>query len=174
MNNYQLQGYITNLGLYNEGELKGAWVTFPLYEDEAQEILESIGIGVENEFGEVYEEYFFTDFEQSDEVLDVSELEYATIDSINETVEAIENLYENDFELLKAVKECEGIDIESFNPDDYVFYQDMTLRDLAEELMHEQYGDDSFLDNYFDFDGYADDLSCEYNEASNGCYECIR
>ncbi len=71
MNNYELQAYITNLGLYNEGILKGAWVTFPLDEDESQEVLKSIGIGVENEFGEVYEEYFFTDFEQSDDLSDI-------------------------------------------------------------------------------------------------------
>ena len=29
-----LKGFITNLGKYNEGELVGEWVTFPIDEDE--------------------------------------------------------------------------------------------------------------------------------------------
>lgn len=58
-----LSGYITNLGKYNEGELVGKWIELPIDEDEFEEELKEIGIGEEDEFGQVYEEYFWTDWE---------------------------------------------------------------------------------------------------------------
>ena len=52
-----LNGYITNLGKYNEGELVGKWIEFPITEEELDEVFEEIGINEE------YEEFFFTDWE---------------------------------------------------------------------------------------------------------------
>lgn len=37
-----LNGYITNLGKYNEGELVGKWIEFPITEAELEEVLEEI------------------------------------------------------------------------------------------------------------------------------------
>ena len=53
----KIEGYITNLGKYNEGELIGRWIEFPIDEDDLKKALEEIGINEE------YEEYFITDYE---------------------------------------------------------------------------------------------------------------
>lgn len=80
-----LKGYITNLGKYNEGQLIGKWVEFPLMEDELEEAKEEIGI---NEF---YEEYFFTDWENDWGIDPFKEWgEYPDIDEVNTIVEELE------------------------------------------------------------------------------------
>ena len=49
-----MQVYIANLGKYNEGELVGAWFTFPI---DFEEVKEKIGLNDE------YEEYAIHDYE---------------------------------------------------------------------------------------------------------------
>ena len=59
------EAFVTNLGKYNEGELVGEWVHFPTTEEEMKEVFERIGIGSKGEFGQVYEEWFITDYDCS-------------------------------------------------------------------------------------------------------------
>ena len=82
-----LRGFITNLGLYNAGELRGEWIEFPIDEDELKEVLDRIGIDEENE------EYFFTDYECDLDCFDASSLdEYKNIEDLNEIGEKLEKI----------------------------------------------------------------------------------
>ena len=45
MNDYELKAFVTNLGKYNEGELVGEWVSFPVSADEMKAVLDRIQIG---------------------------------------------------------------------------------------------------------------------------------
>ena len=164
-----LKGFITNLGKYNEGYLIGEWITFPVSEEELTATLERIGIN------EQYEEYFFTDWE-NDYDIDFNFSEYENIDHINEVIEAVESLDFSDLELLKAVYECEGLpDIENFNPDSYIWFEGMTLEEVAYDIAeaYETQGTE-FIFRYFDYKALARDLSFEgYQESSYGVYiEC--
>ena len=162
-----LKGYITNLGKYNEGYLIGEWITFPVSEEDLNEVLERIGINEE------YEEYFFTDWE-NDYDINFDFGEYENIDHINEVIEAVENLDFSELELLKAVCECEGLpDIEKFNPDSYIWYEGMTLDEVAYDIVEGSYysKENKFLLSYFDYEAFARDLSFEgYQESSYGVY----
>lgn len=164
-----LKGFITNLGKYNEGYLIGEWITFPVSEEELEEVLERIGIN------DQYEEYFFTDWE-NDYNIDFNFGEYESIDHINEVIEAVENLDFSELELLKAICECEGLpDIEQFNPDSYIFYEGMTLDEVAYDIAEAyETKDNEFIFRYFDYEALARDLSFEgYYESSYGVYiEC--
>ena len=168
-----LKGFITNLGKYNEGYLIGEWITFPVSEEDLKEVLERIGINEE------YEEYFFTDWE-NDYDINFDFGEYENIDHINEVIEAVENLDFSELELLKAVCECEGsyaIDhIEEFNPDNYIWYEGMTLDEVAYDIIEGSYAtkENEFLLRYFDYEAFSRDLSFEgYQESSYGVYiEC--
>ena len=51
------------MGKYNEGELVGEWVKFPTTYEKLQETFQRIGIGQEDDFGYVYEEWFITDYD---------------------------------------------------------------------------------------------------------------
>lgn len=165
-----LKGFITNLGKYNEGYLIGEWITFPVSEEGLEEVLERIGIN------EDYEEYFFTDWENDYGII-FNFGEYESIDHINEVIEAIENLDYSELELLKAVSECEGLpDLEQFNPDNYIWYEGMTLEEVAYDIVEDSYysKDNDFLLRYFDYEAFTRDLSFEgYQESSYGVYvEC--
>ena len=95
-----LQVYLTNLGLYNEGELRGEWVDLPVSFADFTDVLERIGIdGVE------YEEYFITDYD-----CDVSGLterlgEYENLEALNVLASKLSDLQEYQVELLEAALE---------------------------------------------------------------------
>lgn len=151
----ELRGYLTNLGKYNEGELIGEWVTFPIDEDELDEIFERIGINDE------YEEYFFTDYE-----CDVSGVcddlgEYSSIENFNELAEALENADNED--LLAAAIELGGYDVMDIieNIDDYSLRTDINNDyDLGYEYIVEGCALDTpdYLENYIDYEAFGRDL----------------
>ena len=64
-------------------------------------------------------------------------------------------------------------DLEEFNPDEYIFYEGMTLEEVACDIVEGSYysKDNEFLLRYFDYGTFARDLSFEgYEESSYGVY----
>lgn len=86
-----IQGFITNLGKYNEGELVGEWITFPISDEDLAAVLKRIGIGSTDDFGAPYEEVFFTDWELPEGMSWQVFGEYPDIQEVNEVAEAIQN-----------------------------------------------------------------------------------
>jgi hypothetical protein len=80
---------LTNLGKYNEGELVYKWITLPVTFEELMDAEKEIGIGSENEHGDVYEEAFITDYEAPGG-LQIGE--YADIGSLNKLAEQLEQI----------------------------------------------------------------------------------
>ncbi len=74
-----MQVYIANLGKYNEGELVGAWFTFPI---DFEEVKEKIGLNDE------YEEYAIHDYE-----LPFTVDEYTPIGELNRLWEMVDRTY---------------------------------------------------------------------------------
>ena len=163
MNNYELQGFITNLGKHNEGELIGEWITFPIDRDELQAVYNRIGIG------ERYEEYFFTDWQQSEEIFNFGEFE--NIEAINEAVERVQALDDYELETLEAICEVEGgLKIgDEIDLNNYQYYSGQTLEEVAYDLVQDCYNLPEMAERYFDYSAFARDLSFEgYTETSNG------
>ena len=80
-----ISAYITNLGKYNEGQLIGQWISFPVSEEEIKKCLDNIGIN------EYYEEYFVTDYNININGITSRDFEkYMSIDTLNEMAEAFE------------------------------------------------------------------------------------
>lgn len=159
----EMKGFITNLGKYNEGELVGKWISFPIDEDDFQDELESIGVK-ENT---MYEEWFITDYDCS--LFDMYDAfgEYPNIDDINEVAEALED-HESEFTALMEV--CSYTDALGYlESENYTFYENMTLEDLAYEIVEECYELPEIAQRYFDYKAFARDLSFDgYSETSNG------
>lgn len=151
----ELRGYLTNLGKYNEGELIGEWVTFPIDENEQNEIFERIGINDE------YEEYFFTDYECDVPGVCADLAEYSSIENFNELAKALENA--NDEDLLAAALELGGYDVMGIieNIDDYYLRTDINNDyDLGYEYITEGGVPDTpdYLVNYIDYEAFGRDL----------------
>ena len=59
MERCRIGAFVTNLGKFNEGEIVGEWISFPIKPEAFQEVLNKIGIN------ENYEEWFFSDFDSN-------------------------------------------------------------------------------------------------------------
>lgn len=178
------EAFVTNLGKYNEGELVGEWVSFPTNEEELKKVLERIGIGSKDAFGQVYEEWFITDYDCS--IHEVSKVlgEYENLDKLNYLASRLDELSRFELEHFVAIMEsgCDEVsDIDdlinlTYNLDCYDFIPDIKDHDdLGRYYFFEGgYNADnkfgSFVD-YIDFERYGED--CAINEGgvlTNGGY----
>lgn len=174
----KFKAFITNLGKYNEGELVGEWVEFPIDEDEFNDILSRIGISPE------YEEWFVTDYDCSLDGFDWQELgEYPSYEQLQEfgllleevdDVEAVDNVYEVTGDLKEAIEGLEDGNY-IYHPDiksnsDWGYYVVDNYYDGVENL-----GIDN-LENYFDYAALGRELDFESwgedDEMSAGEYWC--
>lgn len=148
------QAYITNLGKYNEGELVGEWVSFPIDVEEFNSILNNIGIDDE------YEEWFVTDYDCNVDAYH-SLGEYPSFEQLNEFGEMIED------DAFKALLEDQP-DFESakdlYESEKYEFYPGAkTWSDVAYRFIDEcggiKYLDRDTIEKYFDYEKLGQDLS---------------
>ena len=92
-----LNVFITNLGAYAAGELRGEWLGLPASEEERKAAWERIGAP---------EEVFYTDYEAEDVPGIESKLgEFESLDKLEELAEALEDMDEQERLTLAAVIE---------------------------------------------------------------------
>ena len=152
----EFQAYITNLGKYNEGELRGQWVDFPIDSMDFQKVLQNIGINEE------YEEWFVTDYDCEVDAYDVLG-EYPSLEELNEFGKMIED------DAFKAILEDQG-SFESaksiYESGNYVFYPDIDdWTDYAYQYIDSIGGVEALQDdaeNYFDYEALGRDLNLNY------------
>ena len=151
----EIKGYITNLGKYNEGELIGKWITFPIDDDDLEKVLEEIGIN------ERYEEYFFTDYENN--IFNFGE--YSNISEINDIAERFDKLCEdNEEEIVVAL--CDYYndidDVENSIDNTYIYWDVNDMEDVAREYVEETGYLQNIPDNiaqYFNYESFGRDMS---------------
>ena len=165
------KAYITNLGKYNEGDLIGEWVEFPIDEDDFEEVLKRIGISDQPDAnGQIYEEWFVTDYECDLDAFNWQDLgEYPSYNDLQEfgellesidDVEAVNNAYEVTGDLQQAIDGLDNGDIQ--------YYPGInSLTDMAYELVEqmggvEELGKDT-QENYFDYESLGRDIRLSQN-----------
>ncbi len=173
------KAFVTNLGKYNEGDLVGEWVEFPIDETEFNAILERIGVDGVN-----YEEWFVTDYECSLDAFDWQEFgEYPSYEQLQEfgllledidDVTSVDNAYEFTGNLQEAIDGIVNGDIvflEGVNSDS----------DLGQYIVDNMYGgvenlDISTIEEYFDYEALGRELDMdmygEDDELTAGEYFC--
>jgi len=167
------EAYITNLGKYNEGELVGEWVKFPTTYEEMQKVFERIGIGKEDEFGNIYEEWFITDYDCYVDGLHDILGEYESLDELNYLANSIEAMDKSDFERFEAAIEIgdytgsvkDLINLTE-NLDKYDFYPDVHDHDDLGRMYIDEYGAmevPDHLKNYIDYEAYGRDIALDEN-----------
>lgn len=174
MSDFELQAFVTNLGKYNEGELVGEWVSFPVTPEEMRAVLDRIGIGHPDDFGAPYEEVFITDYDT--DLYGVSgELgEYESLDKLNYLASRLEELSPDELEKYKAILESadipesgiDGLINLTFNLDRYDIYPDIS----DEEDLGRYYVEESgiydikamgALANYIDYESFGRDVALD-------------
>lgn len=158
---------------------KEVWLDLPFDEDEFNECLESIGIIVDDDECETdtYDLLMsgesITKFEVVGHFSDVLEdKHFADLNTANELVERLENIYEYDNELLFALMaDGDELDeaIDTVEDGAATFYYDMTLEDLAEQFVDEGMFTSEFLMKFIDFKALGEALSDDgYTEVNDG------
>lgn len=136
----EIKAWVGNLGKYNEGELVGEWVTFPITEEEQKALFKRIKIN------KYYEEYFCADYESELPLYDYFG-EYTSIDTLNEMAEAIDSLRPYEEKTLLALLESgiyDRFDEALDNIDNYGLAEGMTAEEYEENLIAECYPDLDF------------------------------
>ena len=155
-----------------------AWLDLPFTEDELNECLESIGVIIDDDeetntydllmMGESITKYEVVG--HSSDVLE--DKHFADLDTANELVERLEDIDEYDNELLFALMaDGDELDeaIDTIEDGAATFYSDMTLEDLAEQLVDEGMFTSEFLMKFIDFKALGDALSDGgYTEVNDG------
>ena len=159
-----IEAYITNLGKYAKGELKGEYLKLPATTEDVQALLSKIGVD-----GVMYEEYFITDY--STNLAGMQNLgEYASIDELNYLVTLLSDMDKWELEKFEAAAvygEYSG-DVQDLinlaqNLDCYEYCPDISDYDdlgryLIDELEYEQIPER--LQDYFDYSSYAEAHVC--------------
>lgn len=166
-----LKGFITNLGLYNEGDLVGEWIEFPISDEDLEAVKKRIGID------ENHEEWFFTDYESDFDVTD-SLGEYESIDHLNEIAEALNSIEEDGMREAVDAVISEGYDvldaIEKVSDGDVIMFDDMynDMPNMEEAIGYyfvDAVGGVEELDKetremYIDYDALGRDVRLEYTQ----------
>lgn len=168
MENYCIKGFITNLGKYNEGELIGEWISFPITKKELKKVLDEIGIN------EYYEEYFMTDYDGNypSSVYDLLG-EYTSIKTLNKIALALEKVcqagvQEQFIAFLEHSNDIFGACANAINGNG-LYISGSDYSDLAYFFIDETGGIENLskesLEYYFDYDMFGRDIRIEfYNE----------
>ena len=157
-NTKKIKVFVTNLGKYNEGYLIGEWLELPASDDEIAAMLRRIGIG------EIYEEYFITDYES--EIGGIEFGEYERLESLNDIAEQFAELDDSELECVEALM-IDGRTLQEAldSYSDCVVYPDChDMTDIAYEIVESAGLLDSMPENlrsYFDYEAFGRDLGYE-------------
>ena len=147
-----LSVYIANLEEYVKGNLVGGWVSLPIKANDWKDFLKTIGNP---------EELAIHDYENNLGLYGLKIGEYMSIKELNELGERIENIDTCNVDALNALYEALGDfeeTLDCLESDNYVFYENMTLEEVAQEYIEECYDIPAGLENYIDYKAFARDM----------------
>ena len=165
--------FVNTWGNYNEnGADGGKWLTLPMNADTLEKELETIAAAI----GDHDPEWFINDYEWTTDIdlFDVQELDNIT--ELNEQLQELEAISEYELEEIAAAIEAFGYSfLEAVDRQQrgyFIFYRNMDLTEVAEELVNECYFTKDTPDiftRYFDYESFGRDLSFDgYTETKYG------
>ena len=192
---YPFAAFITNLGKYNEGELVGEWVKFPITAEELKKVFDRIGIGQKDDFGQPYEEWFITDYDCYVGALYDKLGEYENLDELNYLASKLGEMGQGEYAQFQAAMEVgdhsgslqeiinltDNLDCYDLYPSiqDYddlgrYYIEELDAMQVPEHLRnyidYEAYGRDVAMDESGDFTdlGYVRDTGNSFHEYYDG------
>ena len=165
-NNVKFSVFVENGSVYRDGGMLGVWFELPMSDDELESKFAEIGIAYHDDLV-LNKDYVITDFENN---IDYEVGDYEPIGLLNDFAERLQNV-DNLVWLTAYMDETgESLDeaIEHYE-DNSVWYDGMTLEEVAEEFVDETGELSDFAKRYFDYDAFAHDLRIDgYVEYDGG------
>ena len=166
-----IDAFITNLGMYNEGELRGEYLSLPASKDDVQKVLHKAGID-----GILYEEFFITDYDTDVPGLYDVLGEYENIDELNYLASVLDDLSNDETEMFEAAieyGEYTGSVKDLINLAQNLDHYDLLSDINDDEDLGRYYIDEcgslevpDYLQNYIDYETYGRDIRFE----EGGCF----
>ena len=98
--------YVTNLGKYNDGTLQGEWIEMPTTPEHMREVFDRIGIGSNDEYGQTYEEWFVTDYDDYSGIHITKDMgEYPNLDELNYLAAKLDDMSDGQYQAFCAAIE---------------------------------------------------------------------
>ena len=158
-----LSVYIANLAEYVKGNLVGDWISLPIEENDWKDFLKTIGNP---------EEIAIHDYENNLGLDGLKIGEYMSLKELNELAERIESIIPHEVNIFNALYEALGdfeYALDCLESNDYTFYEDMTMEEVAREHIEDCYDIPSYLGNYIDYKAFAYDMRYDgYCETAYG------
>ena len=161
--------YIANLAEYNNGKLVGDWISLPSEKNNFEDFLKTIGNP---------EEYAIHDYDNNIGLDDLEIGEYESVDKLNNLARRLSNITTDKIHIINALYEAlEDLELalDYYEADNYIYYGNMTLEEVAQEYLKANYVIPKGLENYIDYNLYARDMEIEgfYYETTYGTIELL-
>lgn len=150
--------FLNTWGAYNDGSIGYGWMT----PDEARDFIDE---DPERDGGE----WFIADIDNYLGI-EFSRLDYCNVDEVIETIATLEDM--QPWERDEVIAIMEYINTDDANEaidrrDDFIIYEDREAYfDSCDEILN--FGGNSILESYFDYDSYHRDCMYDAYEAGNG------
>ena len=164
--NVNFSVFVENGSVYRDGGMLGVWFNLPMTDDELESKFAKIGIAYHDDLV-LNKDYVITDFE-NDVEYEVGD--YEPIGLLNDLASRLENVQCMEWLTAYMDETGESLDeaIEHYE-DNSVWYDGMTLEEVAEELVDETEDLSDFAKRYFDYEAFAHDLHIDgYVEYDGG------
>ena len=175
--NSKLSVYVVNLAEYDKYNLvedytnpnpTEGWVSLPINKEDWDEFLTTIGNP---------EELAIHDYENNLGLYGLKIGEYESIEDLNDLAGRLENLTPYEITIVNALDEVLGYfedALDCFESEDYCYYRNMTMEEVAQEYIEGAYYIPDYLENYIDYKAIARDMLLDrYYETSYGVIEIL-
>ena len=159
--------FVENGSVYRDGGMTGAWFDLPMTDEELVEAFAKIGVKYSDDDCVLNRDYVITDFE-NDVEYEVGD--YEPIGLLNDLASRLENVQCMEWLTAYMDETGESLDeaLDSYE-DNSVWYDGMTLEEVAEEFADETEDLSDFAKRYFDYEAFANDLRIDgYVEYDGG------
>ena len=166
-NNINFSVFVENGMDYRNGGMVGEWFNLPMTEEELVEAFAKIGVKYSEDDCILNRDYVITDYE-NDVNYEVGD--YEPIGLLNDLASRLEDVQCMEWLTAYMDETGESLDeaIDCYE-DNSVWYGDMTLEEVAEELVEDTENLSEFARRYFDYEAYARDLRIDgYVEYDGG------
>ena len=165
-NNVNFSVFVENGSVYRGGGMLGTWLNLPMTDDELESKFAEIGIAYHEDLV-LNKDYVITDFENN---IDYEVGDYEPIGLLNDLASRLENV--QCMEWLTAYMDETGESLDEAvdrYKNNSVWYDGMTLEEVAEEVADETENLSEFARRYFDYEALAHDLRIDgYVEYDSG------
>ena len=153
--NVNFSVFVENGSVYRDGGMLGTWFSLPMTDDELESKFAEIGIAYHEDLV-LNKDYIITDFENN---VDYEVGDYEPIALLNDLASRLESVQCMEWLTAYMDETGESLDeaIDCYE-DNSVWYDGMTLEEVAEEFVDETEDLSGFAKRYVDSEAFAHDL----------------